>query len=251
MHFWNRELINHSRFQNDHQRYQFALAALRLGKVSESRQAIQEGTSAFQNQAKTRLLLIELDIKDKKFDLAKQTLLLTKKLCQPSSELSTKWEQLMARCQPHPIRHEKSNHPKSLAEWQRILSLSQNQPDVIIDFLQWISYQHQLEIPYSLKQIPSFAKFTSFQLYQVFNALKEKPQYWDQLIDILFSIATQKNKESEKMWLSWLKHCPNSHKNGLHHKMKSILLKSPNWKLENILNQSIKEHTNSAKRMKE
>ena len=233
MHFWNRELINHSHPQNDHQRYQFALAALRLGKTELSRRAITEGSSAFQDQLKTRLLLIELALKEKKFEQAEQMLLLIRKLCTPAHTLQ--WQQLMDRCQPESAKIQITDQPKNLTEWQRTLSLTPHHPDAIIDFYKWASQQNTISTRDSLNGIDSFAKFSSYQLYQIFNALKENPEHWETLIESILSVATQKNKEPEKMWLNWIKLCPDHHKKHLLHKMESILVKYPNWKLEDIL----------------
>jgi hypothetical protein len=240
MHFWNRELINHSRLHNDHQRYRFALASLRLGKTQQSRQTIKEGSLVFQHELRTKLLTIELDIKDRKIDEAKNALRHTQRLCHISKEHSIQWQQLSERCNPSP-NQQSIIQPKNMVEWQRTLSLQKNNPELTLNYLKWANHLQPNQSQNIFENLSSLTKFSSYQLYQVFDTLKNNPVHWEQLIESILSIATLRNKEPEKMWRSWIKHCPSSHKNQLQHKMKTILLKHPNWKLEELLIQSSKE----------
>lgn len=237
---------------SDNQLFWRSVALLRLGQSKKALHTFESIHPKATKKIDYKLHLSELYLKNHQITPSQEILLETFHECFPKENLINQWlfianrhktptPQLQALIKRADSQKETTEpHFNTWEEWLkgRKLKNIHSHPNFYLNWLAWCTKtptsteqkEHVLEMAMNAhSQQP-------FTLHQILKKSKDHIS-WNFLIDSFFLIQHKAQTQPDLMWNYWWKNCPNHSQNKLADKMRDVLEKHPNQKLENLLKQ--------------
>lgn len=237
---------------SDSQLFWRSIALLRLGQSKKALHVFESIHPKATKKLEFKLHLSELYLKNHQITPSQEILLDTFHECLSKTNLIQQWQFIANRhktpcSQLHALlkrvdsqKESSEPHFNSWEEWLKGKKLKniQSHPNFYLNWLTWcIKTSSSGEQKERVTEMAMHAHSQQpFILQQILKKSKDHIN-WNFLIDSFFPIQHKVQTQPDLMWNYWWRNCPSHSQKQLGNKMKDILEKYPNQKLENLLNQ--------------